>query len=437
MRVFVSAVLTATLIPAFAFAADWPQWRGPNRDGVSSEKGLIMSWPSDGPKLLWTSADAGIGYGGPAIVGRTLYIMGSEQDVTKEFVLAIDISTGQQKWKAPTKIARPMANFNPDWGGGPRSTPCVVDNRLFVIGVHGDLSCLDTLTGKTVWHKSLTADLGGKCMAIWGYSESPLVDGDNVICCPGYDDKEGQAGVVALDKKTGDVKWQCKELTEQASYSSAVISEGAGVRQYVLMTKDNVAGVRANDGKLLWKTKLAINTVAVIPTPVVSGDLVYVTSDYGSGCGALKLSKDGDGVKVEKLYGNKNMMNHHGGVILLDDSIFGCSGNARKQKFLPFICQDLKSGEVKWSAEKKIEPSSIVLADGYFYCYGQNTGVVVRVAASTKGFETAGQFTIPKTSEQTKPEGGIWTHPVIANGKLFLRDQEFVFCYDLKGATTE
>jgi outer membrane protein assembly factor BamB len=437
MAKFLATISAITLFTIGTCGADWPQWRGPNRDGVSAETGLRSQWPASGPKLAWTFDRAGIGYGGPAIVNGTLYLMGSEQDAAKEFVLAIDTATGQQKWKTSTNIAQPMRNFNSDWGGGPRSTPTVDGDHIYVLGVHGDLSCLTKADGKIVWTKSLTKDLGGRCMGIWGYSESPLIDGDVVICSPGYDDKEGQGGVAALDKKTGSIKWQCKELTDQASYGSAVISDGGGVRQYVVMTKAGAAGVRAADGKLLWKTKIGANNIAVIPTPIVSGDLVYLTSDYGSGCGTLQLKKDGDGVKAEPLFDNKVMMNHHGGVILRDGAVFGAHGNANQKKTLPFICQDMKTGKSLWEEKSKLEPSSIVYADGHFYAYGQNTGEVVRFAASTKGFEESGRFTIPKTSEQMKPQGGIWTHPVIADGKLYLRDQELLFCYDLKGASAE
>jgi hypothetical protein len=436
MKSLVSVSLSIFIL-ALCCAADWPQWRGPNRDGVSSQTGLNQPWSGKSPKLLWTSTEAGIGYGGPAIVGKTVFIMGSEQDATEEFVLAIDISTGKRKWKTPTKIAQPMRNFNADWGGGPRSTPTVDGDRLFVIGVHGDLSCLETGSGQVIWHKSLTKDLGGKAMGIWGFCESPLVDGDVVVCSPGYDDKNGQAGVAALDKKTGEIKWQSKDLTDQASYSSLVISEGAGIRQYVGLTKDGGFSVRASDGKLLWKNTLGKNRVAVIPTPIVSGDVVYFTSDYGAGSGSVKLSKSGDKINAEELFANKDFENHHGGIIQRDGCVFGSNGNANNRKVLPFVCQDIETGKVLWSQQSTLEPSSIVFADGRFYCYGQMTGAVVRVAASKTKFEKFDQFTIPKTSDQRKSQGGIWTHPVIADGKLFLRDQELIFCYDLKGQVSE
>lgn len=437
MKSLIWTALTALFVSNLGLGADWPQWRGPNRDGVSPQTGLLKSWPQSGPKLLWTSTEAGIGYGGPAIVGTTLYLMGSDDDADGEFVLAIDITNGKQKWRSPTKTAKRFPRFNSDWGGGPRSTPTVVGDRLFVIGVHGDLSCLETGSGKIVWHKSLQADLGGKAMGLWGYCESPLFDGDLVICSPGYDDKNGQGGVAALDAKSGSVKWQSKELTDQASYASLVVSEGGGVRQYVGLTNKGGFGIRTSDGMLLWKSKLGGNRVAVIPTPIVQGDLVHLNSDYEGECGTVRLAKTNDGVKAEQLFSDGKIKNHHGGVIFYDGAVFFTSGNANQKPTLPFVCLDMESGKVLWQVDSSLEPSSIVFAEGHFYCYGQKTGTVVRVAASKSGYQESGRFTIPKTSDQMKPQGGIWTHPVIADGKLFLRDQELLFCYDLKETTTE
>ena len=217
-----------------------------------------------------------------------------------------------------------------------------------------------------------------------------------------------------------------------ASYSSVVISEACGVRQYVQLTGSGVAGVAAIDGKLLWRVDGEGYRVAVIPTAMVSGDYIFATTSYGAKCMLIKLSKSGDGVNAEKIYSNKNLENHHGGAILHDGQVFGSHGNANNKDRLPFVCLDLVKGDVTWRENKAIEPSSITLADGDFYCYGQQTGTLVRVGASAKSFEEHGRFTIPKESTKRSPQGAIWTHPVIANGKLYLRDQELLYCYALK-----
>jgi hypothetical protein len=210
------------------------------------------------------------------------------------------------------------------------------------------------------------------------------------------------------------------------------VAEVGGVRQYVVQTGKGVAGVAADDGRLLWREEGNNYMVAVIPTPVVQGNYVYATTDYNSGCMLLKLTASGKDVKAEVVYKNRTMQNHHGGVVLVDGHVFGTHGNANRRSTLPFICQDLMTGKVTWSEDKTLEPSSIVLADGFIYCYGQETGAVARVKASPAKFEENDRFTIPKPSEHHAPSGAIWTHPVIANGRLYLRDQELLYCYDLR-----
>jgi outer membrane protein assembly factor BamB len=417
----VAALVICISLPVSA--ADWPQWRGPNRDGKSSETGF-GAWPKSGPKLLWTFEEAGLGYSGPAIVGDVLYGLGSEGD-TEEFAFAVDVKTGKQLWRS--KIS---PGFKNAWGNGPRGTPTVEGGCVYAISGSGHVSCLDATSGSSRWSKDFHKDLNGKMMPPmnWGFSESILVDGVQVICSPG-----GEDGTLAcLDKKTGDIRWRSKELTDDASYSSVVITEAVGIRQYVQLTGKGVAGVSAKDGKLLWYVEGEGFATAVIPTAIISGDYVYATTDYGAKCMLIKLSKSGDGVKAEKVYSNKNLENHHGGAILHDGHVFASHGNANSGKTLTFACQDLMSGEVAWKEGKALEGSSITFADGDFYCYGQRTGTLVRIAGTYKEFVERGRFTIPKESKQRSARGAIWTHPVIANGKLYLRDQELLYCYALK-----
>jgi hypothetical protein len=403
-----------------ARADDWPQWRGPNRDDVSKEKGLLKSWPKDGPKLLWTCTDAGIGYSGMAVVGNRLYSLGTDKD--KEVAFALDVENGKKIWTTEMG-GKPTLEM----GDGPRGTPTIDGDLLFAIGGGGEFVCIKTGNGEKLWHLSLTNDLGGKLMSRWGYSESPLVDGDKVLCTPGG----GKGTLAALDKKTGKVLWRSKEWTDDAGYSSIIPVTWNGVRQYVQMTGKGVAGVAADDGRLLWRYSHE-NRVAAIPTPVIKDNEVYISSGYGAGCDLVKVIPDGKGFRCEEVYGNdvlQNMINHHGGVVRVGDFLYGFSGdNARKPD--EWICQEFKTGKVAWH-EKKMEKGSITFADGCLYLYGEKTGAVVLLEDNSKEWKEAGRFTIPRKSAESKHKA-IWTHPTVANGRLYLRDQELIFCYDVK-----
>jgi outer membrane protein assembly factor BamB len=403
-----------------ASAADWPQWRGPNRDDISSETGLMKSFPSDGPKLAWKSEEAGLGYSGVAVVGGTLYGFGAKEDVGGDFVFALDAASGKEKWHTPIKNAQSL-NVMTNWGGGPRCTPTVDGKLLYVIGAQGDLACLETATGNIVWQKSLTKDLKGKLMSGWGYSESPLVDGDQVVCSPGGDD----GTLASLDKMTGKVRWRSTGLSAKATYSSIIVAQVGEVRHYVQLTADGPAGFSPKDGTVLWKEKVTDFNTAAIPTPLFHNNCVYVTAGYKAGCGLVKLTPDGKGgLKSKVEYANKVMENHHGGVILIGDHVYGSDNKG-------LICQEFKTGKLAW-AEKKVGKGSVTAADGHLYCYGEKDGTLICVEATPTKYVEKGRFKIPQTSDKRKKSGGIWTHPVIADGKLYLRDQELLFCFDLR-----
>jgi outer membrane protein assembly factor BamB len=403
-------------------AADWPQFRGPHRDDICAEKGLMKSFPEGGPKLVWTFEQAGIGYSGFSVVGNRLYSMGDEGK--EEFVFALDTTTGKEVWRQA--IGKSYSN---GYGGGPRCTPTVDGDALYVLGANGDLACLAAADGKVRWKTNLEKDYKGQMMSGWGYSESPLVDGDQVVCTPG-----GEGGTVAaFDKASGKLRWRSTDLSAQATYSSIVVSEAGGVRHYVQLTKDGPAGFSPKDGKVLWHERVAVFRTAAIPTPVVHGDYVYVTSSYGTGCGLIKLTPDGNGgLKSEVVYTKPKLENHHGGVVLIGEHLYFSAGNTNNRKPLPLVCQDFKSGKVVWQKDNSLEASGIVYADGCLYCYGQVTGALVCIAASPTGFVEKGRFTIPKETTRRSKQGGIWTHPVIADGKLYLRDQELLYCFDLR-----
>ncbi len=418
------ALLTA--ITGFAFAADptkskfdWPQWRGPDRNDVSKETGLLREWPKEGPKLLWTFREAGVGFSGVAIVGDRLYTLGALQG--SETVYAIDLKTHKRVWSAEVG---PL--FTNGWGDGPRSTPTVDGDRIYVLGGQGNLLCVTADKGEKLWMKSLKKDLDGAQMSGWGYTESPLVDGKQVVVTPG-----GKKGTIAaLEKMTGEILWQSKEFTDPAGYSSLVPTEIGGVRQYVQMTGVSVGAVSAKDGALLWRFERKSPTAAV-PTPIVADGAVFATSGYGAGCALLKIASAGNHFKAAEDYANKDMSNHHGGVLKVGDYLYGYSDKGG------WLCMEFKTGKVVWS-DRTLGKGSITYADGHLYCYAEGDGTVALVEANPAGRKEKGRFKIPEQTKLPRKSGKIWTHPVVSNGKLYLRDQDLIFCYDVSdGKTSE
>lgn len=391
-------------------ADDWPQFRGVDRSDISKEQSLLKKWPDEGPKIHWLYKDAGMGYSGPSIVDGVIYLLSAYEDGS--FLIALDEKTGKRKWDV--KLGDVLGN---SWGDGPRSTPTVAGGHVYALGGEGDLVCVNAESGKEVWRKSLTKDLGGK-VPNWGYCESVLVDGDTVICTPGED----QGAIAALDAKTGAVQWQAKEITDGAQYASVVIATINGQRQYVQLFQKTLVGVAAKDGKLLWSVDWSGRT-AVIPTPIVKDNIVYVSSGYGTGSMAVEIDEN---YEVNELYRNKIMKNHHGGVILVGDHLYGYS-DARG-----WVCQDFKTGEVVWAYEEDLKKGAIGCADGMLYCVDETNGTVALAEASPKGWREAGRFKLEPQTKIRSSSGKIWTHPVIANGKLYLRDQDLFFCFDVK-----
>jgi outer membrane protein assembly factor BamB len=388
--------------------ANWPQWRGPNRDDLSKETGLLKSWPESGPQRLWVFDTAGLGYSGPAIVAGKLFTMGARED--GDHLLAVSIETGKQLWT--TKISEMLKN---GWGDGPRGTPCVDGDRVYALSGRGTIVCASVADGKITWQHTMR-EFGGKTPG-WGYTESVLVDGNKVLCTPGGP----QGTVIALDKKTGATLWQSKEFTDDAHYSSIIAADHAGKRQYIQRTEKTIAGLAADDGKLLWTSDFPGRT-AVIPTPIYHDNHVYVTAGYGAGCKLVKLSPNNEATPV---YATNAMVNHHGGVILVDGHVYGHSDQGG------WVCQNFKTGERVW-ADRSLGKGAIAYADGKFYCLAENDGTVVLIDATTSGWKENGRFKLEAQSAQRNPKGKVWTHPVITGGRLYLRDQEFISCYDVK-----
>ncbi len=412
MRLQMTLAVTAWLLVLpvqFLSAEDWPGWRGSDRTDISKETGLMKSWPEGGPKQLWTMNKAGVGYSSFAVVGDNLYTMGAYKNDVR--LICLDASTGEIRWRTVME----ESVLSNGWGDGPRGTPTVDGDFVYAMAGKGTLVCAKTADGEIVWKKEMK-DFGGR-VPNWGYSESVLVDGDKVLCTPG-----GRKGaILALNKKTGEEIWQSKEFTESAHYASIIVAEIDGMRQYIQLTPKKLAGLNAEDGSLMWSYDWPGQT-AVIPTPIYKDGSVYIASGYGVGCAMVKVTKD----SATEVYKNKVMKNHHGGVILVGDHLYGYSDG------LGWVCQDFKTGEEVWSEKRALAKGAVTCADGMLYCQGERNGEIVLAEATPKGWTEKGRFTLEPQSKFRSPRGKIWTHPVVANGKLYLRDQEIISCYDIK-----
>jgi outer membrane protein assembly factor BamB len=414
-RLITLALVQLLTSSVLASSADWSQWRGPNRDGTSTETGLLKQWPAGGPTLLWKSADLGGGYSSISASGNKLFTMGEKDGSSYVIALGTD---GKLLWQ--TKVGKAGA---PGWGGfsGPRCTPTVASGLVVGVDQWGDLICVDAETGSEKWRKNYEQDFGAK-RPEWGFAESPLVDENRVLITPG-----GQQGaMVALNLQTGETLWRTTGFSDEAQYSSAVLALIGGVRQYVQLTMENLVGVSAKDGRILWQAKRKGST-AVIPTPLVDGNRIYVTSGYGTGCNLFKVTESGGSFSVEQEYSNKVMANHHGGVVKVGANVYGFSDSKG------WTCQDFQTGNVVWADKEKLKKGSVVYADGMLYCREEADksktakGTVALLQATPSGFTEAGRFDPPDRSENN-----TWSHPVVAGGKLYLRDQDVLLCYDVK-----
>lgn len=408
-----------TLVVSVASASDWPQWRGPARDGKSTETGLIENWDKTPPKHLWTIEGMGEGYASVSISQGSLYTTGNVE--SGQAVIKVNLADHTVVW---TQV---VTEKKPDHGyPGSRCTPSIDGDQLYVVTSDGRITCLKAKDGEVVWTRPFS-DWDGRMQNGWGYSESPLVDGKLVLCTPGGP----KAMIVALDKMTGKEVWKStvpkvgEKGHDTAGYSSIVISNGAGVKQYVTLVGSGVVGVRASDGKYLWGYNNVANGVANIPTAVTEGDYVFASSGYGTGSCLLKLSKQGNGVQAEEVYflDAKTFENHHGGFVLSDGYIYS---GAKHNNGFP-ICVELKTGEVKWGGN--IRPvgsgsAGVTMADGQII-YRYQDGKLALVRATPSGYELNGTFT-PEYQERES-----WAHPVVSGGKLYLREQNKLMCYDL------
>lgn len=406
------------LAPLVARGEDWPQWMGPNRDGLTAETGLLQEWPEGGPEKVWSFEKCGLGYSGPAIVGDTLYVMG-ERDKFEQLI-AIDVTTGEERWATNLGDNEVQENekYNEGWLGGPRGTPTVVGDRVYCLASRGELVCLNSKSGDVVWTKKMQ-DLGGKTPA-WGYAESPLVADGMVVCTPGG----GEGAITAFDAATGEIRWRCTELNDTAHYSSILSVTAHGKPMLVQLLEKRVVGLSPADGKLLWESPFD-GSVAVIPTPLFHDNSVYITSGYGAGCQLITLDADLKPTAEYKGSATKLMSNHHGGVVRIGEQVYGHSDGKG------WLCQNFATGKREWLERGGHEKGSIAYADGRLYCLGEGAGEIYLIAASPEGWEEQGHFKLEPQTQMDRKGGKIWTHPVISGGKLFLRDQDQLHCYDV------
>jgi outer membrane protein assembly factor BamB len=431
MRTFSKLALAMAIVALSTlqlYGDDWPQWRGPERTGISREKGLLKTWPKGGPKLLWTFDKAGNGYATFAVVGGMVYTMGARGD--DEYVFALD-AQGKEKWA--TKIG-PVFDFKSNsWSRGPNSCSSVDGDLVFALGSQGHFVCVKKGTGELVWKKDLPKDMaaevnpvgGGPAKMGWGYSWSPLVDGDKLILTPG-----GPKGLfAALDKKTGAEIWRSKDVPDPATYASPIKATLGGVDQYVTIVQNGSVGVSAANGELLWRYKTAQDYPDVVcPTPIWKGDIIYTPVGYGGGCDALKVtSPDKKKFTVKPAWSEQQIGSRNGGVVLLDGYTYGFNENVL------WMCQDFATGTEKWIAPRRmaLKLGGAIAADGLLYTVDE-TGIVAAIEANPTAYKEAGRFTVPQASKIRKPNGKAWTHPVVSDGKLYVRDQEYIFCYQVK-----
>ncbi|MFN7936571.1 MAG: PQQ-binding-like beta-propeller repeat protein [Bryobacteraceae bacterium] len=380
--------------------ADWPQWRGPNRDGISPEKGLLKSWPEGGPKQVWKTTGLGEGFSSFAVVKGRIYTQGQREN--QEYVMAFDAATGKKLWETAAGTS-----FRERRGHGPRGTPTVDGTVLYALSADGTLVCLNLADGKQVWSHNIVERYRGE-VPHWGISESPLVDGDRVIVTPGGSD----GTLVALNKKTGAPLWKTKG-SDAAAYSSPIIVQTGGVKQYVTLTSGGAVGVSAGTGELLWRYDKVANRTANIATPIYAKDHIFVSTDYGTGCALLKV---GDGGKASEVYFNREMKNHYSSSVLVGDHLYGFSSQI-------LTAMNFLTGDVTWR-DRTVGKGSVTLADGMLYVYSER-GQMALVEAAPDAYKEKGRFSIPAGEFNT------WTPPVISNGRLYLREQDNLYSFDI------
>ena len=405
MPVKVGAALLTILMGAVVTAADdWPQWRGAKRDGISAERGLLKTWPQGGPPLAWKAQGAGEGYSSFAAAQGRLYTLGARGG--SEYVMAFDAASGKKLWEV-----QHGQRFSNDRGDGPRGTPTVDGAQLYAFGASGDLAALDAATGKVIWKVNVLRQYGGGNIN-WGLSESPLVLADRVLVNAGGPN----ASVVALKKTDGSLIW--KTQSDEAGYSSAVLQQVGGIDQAIFFTATRAMGVDVSNGRLLWSYNRVANRTANVATPIVRGNRVFLSSDYGTGAALLEITPGNAGLSAREVYFTIAMRNHHASSVLVGEHLYGFSGGI-------LTAMKFDDGQVAWQ-DRSVGKGSVVFADDRLYLFGEG-GVVGLAEASPTGYREHGRFSLP--SRAGRP---TWSHPIVSNGTLFVRDQDTIYAYNVR-----
>lgn len=398
---FAAAVLLSV---SAIYAADWPQWQGLDRTRVSNETGLLKQWPAAGPPLVWTATGLGSGYGSMAIAGDRVFVQGVRR--RNSVVIALNRADGKEVWSKALGTSQ-----TDDRGPGPRGTPTVDGDRLYVLTENGDLACLKT-DGTAVWQRNILRDFGGRQLQ-WLISESPLVDGAHVIVSPGGPG----AGIVKLDKMTGKTVWTSKDLSDTAGYSSIIAADVQGVRTYLAFTASAGVGVRASDGKVMFRYPKAANYVANVATPIFSNNKVFFSSAYGTGGALLDLSAQNGEVRAKEVYFTRSMNNHHGGIVLVDGYLYGFNDSI-------LTCLEFATGKMMWR-DRSVGKGSVTAADGHLYIQSEND-IFGLAEATPSGYREKGRFRIPDKGYPS------WAHPAISDGRLYVRNQDTLTAYNIK-----
>ncbi len=396
----IGLVFWLACVALLATAADWPQWRGPNRDGISPETGLLRSWPARGPRLVWKAQGIGEGYSSLVISQGQLFTQGQRRGA--QVVLALDEATGRKLWET-----RAGKSYRESSGNGPRSTPTVDGDRVFALSADGTLVCLEASSGHQLWSLDIVRRFRSQ-IPEWGVSGSPLVDGNRVIVNPG-----GRgASIVALDKRNGNVLWRA--LSDPPGYSSPIAVEVGSTRQIIVFTGTGAVGLLAGRGDLLWRYDRVANRAANVPTPIFRDGRVFLSSVTG---GALvRLTSKHSSWRAREVYFNRKMSNHYSSSVLVGDYLYGFSSSV-------LTAMRWKTGRVAWR-DRSVGKGTVAYADGHLYLTSEG-GVVGLAEATPTGYREKSRFQISRSSVPLR------TVPVISGGRLYLRDQDTLYCFDI------
>jgi outer membrane protein assembly factor BamB len=388
-----------------ASAVDWPQFRGPNRDGTSPETGLMKQWPQAGPAELWSCDGLEVGFSSVAVVDNVVYTCGMVGN--QGYLFAFD-SEGNLKYKV---------NYGPEWAKagnhpGARTTPTVDSDRLYLMSGQGRVACYNTADGQPVWHVDTLEKFGGRNLR-WGIAESVLIDADKVICTPGG----RNATMVALDKETGQTVWTSRGLSQLSAYCSPVLVERGGRRLILTLVEKAFVGIDADTGQVCWEVPHKVSYGIQAVSPLYKDGMTFISNGYHHGSHGYLLSPDGSG--VERKWSERSLDIQHGGAVLVDGQVHGA--NTRGD----WICLNLTTGKVAFS-DKLVGKGSVIAVDGMLYGYGENGGRVALIKVNREGYELVSSFRI------TKGGGEHWAHPAISNGRLYVRHGDALMCFDIK-----